>query len=149
MTLFPGPSICITYVNDRSRRYSHDNVLHWHWSSILKFNTMYMYHYPNKMNQGGSGDIFFTETSDILWGFGNTSQFTCKVTCPVWSLGLADNSITHSAKVRRMARIKHCTWTNTLQPASWPAMPSQAASTTKPCAYFLGRTVTYDMGRVC
>ena len=61
MTLFPGPSTCITNGDDYPKRYFHDNVLHWQWSSILNFNAMYMYHFPNEINQGGSGDIFLIE----------------------------------------------------------------------------------------
>ena len=85
-----------SWVVDSLKRY--DDVLHWQWSIILDFNAMYMYHYPDEINLGGSRDVFVTEISVLC----NTSQFTCMVTCPIWSLALAVNSITSSAKVRHM-----------------------------------------------
>ena len=60
---------------------------------------MCIYHYPDEINLGRSGDIVVTEISVIS----NTSKFTCMVTCPVWGLALVANSIIPSAKVRRMA----------------------------------------------
>ena len=48
MALFPGPSIYVTSDDDYLKRYFHDNVLHWQWPSILDFNGMYMYHYPDR-----------------------------------------------------------------------------------------------------
>ena len=79
MALFPGPSICITSDDEYLKYYFHDNMLHLQWSSILDFNAMYKYHYPDAINLCGSGDIFVIKISVMS----NTSQFTFMLTCPV------------------------------------------------------------------
>ena len=78
MALFPGPSICITNAEDYSKRYFHDNVLHVSLS---------------QWNQPGQKLEYICHRN--IW------YEKCIITCPVWSLALAANSITYSAKVRR------------------------------------------------